>query len=248
MSTDPVMLHQQPPRSGSMGISQTVVLFGGALLLLLAVTRGLIPALVQRTRAEPILIWFAAAGIGVFLPLVFMGGALLIQERLPLNLDVLRSRLRLQRMIIGDWLWTLGGALAIAVLATSSLLWIKVLLGNVSLQPSFIQLEPLTPGRYWILAAWLPFFAINIMGEELLWRGVILPRQETALGRWAWLANGLGWLGFHLSFGPSVLLVLWPTTLIIPYIVQRRGNTWIGILIHAALNGGGFLAIAFGLL
>jgi hypothetical protein len=124
----------------------------------------------------------------------------------------------------------------------------KLLFGYISLQPSFLFFEPLTPDRYWILAVWLPFFTINIIGEELLWHGVILPRQEAALGRWAWLANGLGWLGFHLAFGPSVLFVLWPTTLIIPYIVQHRRNAWIGVSIHGALNGSGFLAIAFGLL
>src|SRR5215510_4699098 len=36
--------------------------------------------------------------------------------------------------------------------------------------------------RYWILGAWLPFFVLNIVGEEFTWRGVALPRQEAAFG------------------------------------------------------------------
>ena len=46
--------------------------------------------------------------------------------------------------------------------------------------------DPLTPGRYWLLAAWVPCWVLNIMGEEILWRGVMVPRQEAALGRRAW--------------------------------------------------------------
>ena len=106
--------------------------------------------------------------------------------------------------------------------------------------------EPLRPGRYWILAAWLPFFVLNIGGEEFLWRGVVLPRQEVAVGAKAWLVNGTGWLLFHLPFGPAIVLLLAPTTYILPYVVQRRRNSWIGVVIHAGLNGPGFLAIAFG--
>ena len=110
-----------------------------------------------------------------------------------------------------------------------------------------LAMEPLAPGRYWILAAWLPFFAVNILGEEVLWHGLLLPRQETAFGRRAWLVSGLGWLVFHVPFGPVILLTLWPTVFIIPYAVQRRQNTWIGVVVHAGLNGPGFLAVAFGL-
>ena len=66
--------------------------------------------------------------------------------------------------------------------------------------------DPLTPDRYWILGAWFPFWVLNILGEEFSGGGVVLPRQEVALGRWAWLANGIGWLLFHLAFGPAILL------------------------------------------
>lgn len=40
---------------------------------------------------------------------------------------------------------------------------------------------------------WLPFvgmlivFVFNILGEELWWRGVVLPRQELAFGKGTWV-------------------------------------------------------------
>jgi membrane protease YdiL (CAAX protease family) len=107
--------------------------------------------------------------------------------------------------------------------------------------------EPLGPGRYWILGAWLPFFVLNIVGEEFAWRGVALPRQEVVFGRRAWLVNGILWLLLHAAFPWQVLLTLVPITLILPYVVQRRRSTWAGIVIHAGFGAMGFLALAFGL-
>ena len=124
-------------------------------------------------------------------------------------------------------------------------LWL--LSGEAISPPSFMAFEPLTPGRYWILAAWLPFFVLNIVGEEFIWRGVVLPRQEVAFGGKAWLVNGILWLLFHAAFPWQVLLALVPITLILPYVVQRRRNTWPGVVIHAGFGGMGFLALAFGL-
>ena len=82
--------------------------------------------------------------------------------------------------------------------------------------------------------------------HRILWRGVVLPRQEATFGRWAWAVHGAGWFMFHLPFGAAILLTLWPMLFILPYVVQRRRNSWIGVIVHAGLNGPGFIAVAFG--
>lgn len=82
-----------------------------------------------------------------------------------------------------DWAWSIAG---IAILGAAAFALLRLFLGSLHLGPSFMTMEPLTSGRYWILAVWLPFWVLNIFGEELLWRGVVLPRQETAFGKWAW--------------------------------------------------------------
>ena len=88
--------------------------------------------------------------------------------------------------------------------------------------------------------------SLNILGEEFLWRGVILPRQELAFGQYAWLANATGWLVFHLAVGWTVILLVTPIVFILPWIVQKRRNSSIGVIIHAALNGPAFIAVALG--
>jgi membrane protease YdiL (CAAX protease family) len=86
------------------------------------------------------------------------------------------------------------------------------------------------------------------MGEEFLWRGVMLPRQEAAHGKYAWLFHGLGWGLFHIAFGWQLLIMLLPLIFIQTYIVQRTQNSWVGVIMHGGLNGPSFIAISLGLI
>lgn len=81
----------------------------------------------------------------------------------------------------------------------------------------------------------------------VLWRGVILPRQEAQFGQKAWLINALDWSLFHVAFGWQLGLTLLPILLVLSYLVQKSQNSWVGVIIHAAINGPGFIAVAFGL-
>jgi CAAX protease family protein len=230
-----------------LGLGSSTALFGTGAVLLLLTTHVVLPALRGRTQAEPVLLWFGAATVCLFAPLISIAAWLLYRESHAVRSRRWVERLRLGPMASEDWAWTVGGVAAVGLLSASLVAALRALRSDAGLHPPFMAIEPLTPGRYWILAAWLPFFFLNILGEEFLWRGVVLPRQEAALGSRAWLANGMGWLFFHIALPWQVLVTLAPTTLILPYVVQRRGNTWIGVLIHAGLNGPGFLALAFGL-
>ena len=78
-------------------------------------------------------------GIGVFLPLLVVGLAMLAQERVDLNADVWRERLRFRRMTRADWQWTIGRALAVGILAAKSLVLMEFIVGHVDLQPSFLR-------------------------------------------------------------------------------------------------------------
>lgn len=228
------------------GWIQSAVIFGVAAGLLFVVTKVVIPILETALGIEAIVSWFIAAGLLVFAPLCALGWWLLTQEGSVSNLRSLAERLWLRPMTGEDWLWCAG---ALATIAATSLLvhfGLHAATGQFDLSPSFMKMEPLDAGRYWILFAWVPFWLLNILSEEFLWRGVILPRQEAALGQHAWAANVAGWLIFHFAFGPELLLTLAPIIIVLPYVVQRRRNTTVGVVIHAALNGPGFLAVALG--
>lgn len=225
-------------------------------VLLFLQTHLVIPWLSETTGVEPIVFWFAVGGLGVFLPLLLASWFLLNREGFTAagtggrgNLRILwTERLRFRRMNAGDWLWTFAAIIAIGALSGGIMKGLEALLGSMDTQPPFMRLEPLGVGRYWLLAAWLPYWILNIMGEEILWRGVMQPRMEAASGDRAWLIHGFGWTLFHLAFGWELLLTMLPILFILPWAVQKRRNSWIGVAIHAIINGPSFILIALGLL
>jgi len=237
----------EPNRVPPLGLVGSAALFGAGALLLFLTTRLAVPAFVSATGAETVVMWFLAASAVVFGPLLLMAALLLYRERRGGRQGSWGARLWLRPMNGGDWLWAAGGFATVGLLTAGIGAALGGLQGETNLHPSFMAFEPLGPARYWILGAWLPFFVLNIGGEEFVWRAFALPRQEAAFGGRAWLMNGVLWLLFHAAFPWQVLVTLVPITLILPYIVQRRRSTWIGVVIHAAFGAMGFLALAFGL-
>ena len=230
-----------------LGLVASAALFGAGALLLFLTTRVAVPALVSATGAETVAMWFLAASLVLFGPLLVTAALLLYRERQTGTPRSWGARLWLRPMDGGDWLWALGGLAVIGVLTGGLAAALGAIADRSQFQPSFMAFEPLGPGRYWILAAWLPFFVLNIAGEEFVWRAFMLPREEAAFGAAASLVNGVLWLLFHAAFPWQVLVTLVPITLILPYIVQRRRSTWIGVVIHTVFGAAGFLALAFGL-
>lgn len=90
-------------------------------------------------------------------------------------------------------------------------------------------------GEYWVIAVYFVGWFFNIFGEELLWRGIILPRQIKRYGSKAWIIHGIMWGLWHF-FWKWQLVVLIPFALFFSYVVYRRKNTWIGIISHGVLN------------
>ncbi|HSJ58413.1 MAG TPA: CPBP family intramembrane glutamic endopeptidase [Anaerolineae bacterium] len=83
----------------------------------------------------------------------------------------------------------------------------------------------------------IPFvLVLNILGEEIFWRGMIFPRQELTYGKRTFLVHGTIWAlshAFQYWLIPPILL----SSLALAYVFQRSKNTWIGILGHAFNNG-----------
>ena len=71
------------------------------------------------------------------------------------------------------------------------------------------------------------------LGEELLFRGYLLPRMNGRFGRRDWLANGVLFAGYHLHMPwaiPTTLL----DTFILSYPSKRYRSALIGIAVHSA--------------
>jgi len=211
-------------------------------------TKYLIPYLSQTTGQETILFWFIVGGSGIFTPLVILGILILKNEGFKLDKETISTRLRFRRLNKSDLLCTLTGFIAVAILSGLVMKLLVIIVGQFDPSPKFMTFEPLSKGRYWLLLIWLPYWILNILGEEFIWRGVMLPRQELAFGKFTWIIHGFGWGLFHIAFGWKLLITLIPLIFIQSYVVQKTKNSWTGVIIHGGLNGPGFVAICFGLI
>jgi membrane protease YdiL (CAAX protease family) len=72
----------------------------------------------------------------------------------------------------------------------------------------------------------------TVLGEELLFRGLLLPRMNGKFGRGDWAANGVLFAAYHLHVPwaiPATLL----DTFIIAYPSKRYRSALIGIIVHS---------------
>jgi uncharacterized protein len=95
-------------------------------------------------------------------------------------------------------------------------------------------------GKAFLDGAWgwygllLVMFLFNTaLGEELLFRGFLLPRMNGAFGRGDWVANGILFSGYHLHV-PWVIPASLLDTFILAYPTKRYRSAWIGIAVHSA--------------
>lgn len=145
------------------------------------------------------------------------------------------------------WLWVILFVIAIVVweLALTSYvdgLWVSVFpflaeppgYSMVAVFESQEILDRLV-GAWWFFGLFVFQAAFNtILGEEFLFRGVLLPKMEGVFGRWSWVANGVlfGFYHVHQPWGivgsvtSGVFLYTFPT--------WYFRSTWMGVIVHSA--------------
>jgi CAAX protease family protein len=93
----------------------------------------------------------------------------------------------------------------------------------------------LLEGNWGLLGLITVMFTFNtFLGEELLFRGVLLPRMRGAFGRLDWLVNGLLFGAYHLHQPWSMLSGAIEGTVLLAYPTKRLHSAWIGIIVHSA--------------
>lgn len=90
-------------------------------------------------------------------------------------------------------------------------------------------------GAWWFFGLYIVNAIFNtVLGEEFLFRGVLLPKMERVFGRWSWVANGVlfGFYHLHQPWGivgsviSGIFLYALPS--------WRFRSTWMGIIVHSA--------------
>jgi membrane protease YdiL (CAAX protease family) len=89
-------------------------------------------------------------------------------------------------------------------------------------------------GAWWFLALFIVQAIFNtILGEEFLFRGILLPKMEGVFGRGSWVANSVLFGFYHLHV-PWVIPNAVITGLLYTFPAYRYRSTWMSIILHSA--------------
>jgi len=124
----------------------------------------------------------------------------------------------------------LGGYLAITLDAA----WVRWL--PALAEPAHAQIQglatPALQGQWWVLGLALVSSVFNyVLGEELLFRGVLLPRMTGVFGRADWVANTVLFGLYHVHkiwFLPSMIA----SSFGYAWAAKRYRSMWMGVVVH----------------
>lgn len=89
-------------------------------------------------------------------------------------------------------------------------------------------------GSWGLFALCLTMFVFNtVLGEELLFRGVLLPRMSDAFGKRDWVVNGLLHATYHLHV-PWVIPASLADMFLVAYPAKRYRSALLSIAVHSA--------------
>jgi membrane protease YdiL (CAAX protease family) len=161
-----------------------------------------------------------------------------------------KKRILLTKMNKTDWKWAIGLFL-FGIIVYIGLSPVGSWLSKISFfkPPDFFPAE-INPnkisvpgymmdyklsGQYWLPFAYLVAWVSNILGEEILFRGMLFPRQIKKYGSKAWIYHGLIWTFWHF-FWTWNLVSIFPFAMTLSYVIYKRQNIWISIFAHGTMN------------
>ena len=256
------------PRTGPgalrpLGLAQALFFFGIPAAVFSASLLGVLPALLRR-GVSPFVTFNLTFGGSLALMLVAAVVAFRLEGH-PLTWPAFRDRMWLERPDVRVWGWGLAAGVfshlyglvlgpALAMLPTVNVYtppaeFLTFMQSAFAGGTEFLGI-PLA-GAWWVLVYYVVMMLIlNIMGEELWWRGYVLPRQVLAHGGYAWVVNGTLWAAFHIFYHSTLgsFLSMLPGTLMLAYACQRTRNTWTGVIGHTIMNGAAVVGLARGVM
>ena len=234
-----------------LGILPTVLFYLVPTIILYAAHYLLVPSYLQRT-GHPYLAGYLIGWVSTMLMFFIAALAAYRMEGNPWTGKSFAERYRLKKISGKDVIWTLAVLIFMGVtyfglgFTTEWLARVTIFAPHPSFAPEFgpdgasahvpgAFMGMVLKGKWWIALVFFLGWFFNIAGEELWFRGYILPRQERAFGKNAWIANGIMFWLNHI-WQPWNLLIILPGVLFGVYVVQRRQNTWILLISHGLLN------------
>jgi uncharacterized protein len=122
---------------------------------------------------------------------------------------------------------------AVGDLLAAPLLWLAPDLAMVPAPELSSLAQPQFIGAWWLIPMALISCIFNYaLGEELLFRGVLLPRMQGAFGRWDWIANAALFGSYHL-IRPLTIPAIVISTMLWTWPSRRYRSVWFALIPHA---------------
>jgi membrane protease YdiL (CAAX protease family) len=234
-------------------LGQLLGIWAGAALPMGAIYWAVIPTLSPHLTVEPGFVFYALITLG----LVWQGilaYIILRREVKPFTWENLKDRLWLytpsnpKTGTHSKWLylWTIPLIVFMNLPGLGFLndLWIKTF--PFLTPPYYAQIQNLADvgeGQWWLLGFAVVSLTFNyLLGEELIFRGILLPKMNGVFGKWDWIANHILFSAYHLHYfwtTPTRLLKNW----VYAWSTKRFKSYWMGVIVHG--SDAPFLIIMF---
>ncbi len=203
----------------------------------MAMYYGLFPRWLGRFGVEN---GYIFSSIAALLTIIFLSFALFYytgDKNHPATWEILRIRFSLKKLTINDWKWILIALLPTFLFAVGLGMLLHWLIDIFSYSIPF-------PGSYEVNAMeslmkptvfqgilMFILLVVNVLAEELFFRGYLYPRQEKVHGKWTWVIHSLMWWLVHAHNWFNLPTILF-NSLLIPLVWHKTKNTTATMISH----------------
>ena len=151
----------------------------------------------------------------------------------PQDRHTLTSNAKLFLWLIPAFLFCLLVEMSGIVAAIGELILIPLpILAEVPLLDLGGLASPELQGAWWLIGLALVSCVFNyVLGEELLFRGILLPKMRGVFGRWDWVANSILFALYHLH-RPTQMLGFIVGGLAWSWTTRRFRSIWYAVILH----------------
>jgi CAAX protease family protein len=166
---------------------------------------------------------------------------------------VYRERGSLRWSVLKDALWLrtprspktgrVGGRLWLVLIPCLLIFWVQEFIPNFPPPVTSHTMEAFAlsdAGQAFMSGNWVWYAVLialslfnTVLGEELLFRGLLLPRMKGAFGRFDWVANGVLFAAYHLHM-PWTMLATLLDIFALSYPSRRYRSALMGIIVHSS--------------
>lgn len=204
------------------------------------------PIIVTATNCSSLIIYWIAVIIGLLWQFI-LSLIVLKRDGHQLNWQTVTLRMKYQKPIhpktgkSNYWLllWTIPFILITTLLQSGVINlpnvddWMTPLIQNLPKYDLSSLAASEYKGAWWILVLFILTSIFNyFLGEEFIYRGILLPRMKGVFGKWDWFFNGILFGFYHLHKPQVILSTALYFGLVFALPSKLFQSSWMAVIIH----------------